>query len=68
MATFIEDYQRQLDRVVQAANALEGAKRDLRDAALDAVDAGVETVRVAEAAGIGRMTLYRWRQAEGGDW
>jgi hypothetical protein len=64
----IRDHEETLLHVVQAANALEKAKRTLREAALDAVEAGVETTRVAEAADIGRMTLWRWRQGEGAEW
>jgi hypothetical protein len=64
----IREYEEALLHVVQAANALEKAKRTLREVALDAVEAGVETTKVAEAADIGRMTLWRWRQGEGADW
>ena len=49
-----------LDRVAAAANRLDGAKEALRRVALDAVDAGVPQTRVAEAADVGRMTLWRW--------
>jgi hypothetical protein len=56
----MREHERRLDRVVQATNRLEGAKEALRDAALDAVDAGVPQTQVAEAADIGRMTMWRW--------
>lgn len=62
------DHERQISRVVDAANRLEGAKRGLRAAVLDAVEAGVPQTHVAEAAEIGRMTLWRWLQGEGREW
>jgi DNA invertase Pin-like site-specific DNA recombinase len=58
------EHERHLDRVVQAANRLDAAKEAVREAALDAVDAGVPQTRVAEAADIGRMTLWRWLKEE----
>jgi DNA invertase Pin-like site-specific DNA recombinase len=52
--------------VAAAANQFDGAKQGLRAAALEAVDAGVPQTRVADAADVGRMTLWRWlNESEG---
>jgi hypothetical protein len=65
------EQEREMSRVLSAANRVEAAeerlevaKRALREAALDAVDADVPQLRVIEAASIGRMTLWRWLQAD----
>jgi O-acetyl-ADP-ribose deacetylase (regulator of RNase III) len=60
------DQEGQLTRVAAAANRLDGAKQGLRDVALDAVTAGVPQTRVAEAADVGRMTLWRWLNEDAG--
>lgn len=39
----------------------EAARERLRQAALDAVDAGATASEVARLAGVRRPTLYRWR-------
>jgi DNA-binding phage protein len=60
------DQEQQLTLVAAAANRLDGAKQALKDAALGAVDAGVPQTRVAEAADVGRMTLWRWLNEDAG--
>ena len=44
-----------------AREAAEAARERLRQAALDAVDAGATASEVARLAGVRRPTLYRWR-------
>lgn len=49
----------------------EAARERLRQAALDAVDAGATATEVARLAGVTRVTIYLWRdgreQAESGE-
>lgn len=58
------EQERDLARVREASNLLAGARAMLREAVFDALDADVPQARIAAAAGMGRMTLYRWIRAE----
>ena len=52
----------ELAQVETARAALADAEQALRAAVLRAVEAGEHVTAIAEAAGVGRQTVYRWRQ------
>jgi hypothetical protein len=51
-------------RLAHAQNQLDAARESLRSAAIDALDAGVPQARVAAAAGVGRMGVWRWLKGQ----
>jgi hypothetical protein len=59
--------RRQLDRVARkgerltkARAALELAHDEVRQAAVDALAAGIPLLRVAQSAGVSRPLIYKW--------
>ena len=52
----------ELAQVETARAALADAEQALRAAVLRAVEAGEHVTATAEAAGVGRQTVYRWQQ------
>ena len=52
----------ELAQVETARAALADAEQALRVAVLRAVEAGEQVKATAEAAGVGRQTVYRWQQ------
>lgn len=55
---------RLLVAVQQAADNAAYAKAALRKASIDALDGGVQADAVAEATGVNRATIYRWRREQ----
>lgn len=51
-----------LEEAVAAVEAFSGADLRRKRATVAAMDAGVPMSRVAEAIGVTRPTIYRWRQ------
>jgi DNA invertase Pin-like site-specific DNA recombinase len=59
-----DEQEHKLSQVLAAGNQLDAAREQLRDVVFEALDAGIPQTRVAEASGLGRMTLWRWLNAE----
>jgi DNA invertase Pin-like site-specific DNA recombinase len=55
-----EAQEHELASVLAANNGLAAAKEELREIVFDALAAGIPLRRVADAAGVGHATVYRW--------
>ena len=53
---------RLIEAARQAADNVNIAQEALQQAAVDALDEGVKVDAIAEAIGVNRATIYRWRR------